>query len=107
MPRYRRPLDPETAAAVYGGVPGNYILFDRWNRAYAGKQGPGVNRLAAHLRNHPGEFVAAQFMVDHGDDDRVRSAREGATTASLIDDGVRVRNKRWPAKPRTPWWQVW
>ncbi len=100
MPRYSDPHDPHDAAHIYGGVPGNYVLFDRHGRAYAGKQGDGVNRIADHLRKHPGQFVQAHFMIDHSNDDCRRTAREEKVLTNLLDNGVPVRNQRWPAKPK-------
>lgn len=99
MAQYAGPFDPEDAARAFGGLPGNYILFDRWGRAYPGRQGFDVNRIAAHLRDYPGEYVQAYFMINHTDDRCVRADREQAAVVELLSRGFTIRNKRWPATP--------
>jgi hypothetical protein len=99
MPEYSGPWHPREAASIFRHVPGNYVLYDRWGRAYPGRQGPGVDRIGAHVRNYPGEYVEAYFMVDHQDDPCRRATREATAVTNLLDNGVRVRNRAWPSTP--------
>jgi hypothetical protein len=99
MPQYSGPHHPQVAAYAFGGLPGNYVLYDRWGRAYPGRQARGVNRIGTHLRDFPGEFVEAHFMVDGYDDPCVRASRERTAARNLIANKVKLRNKRWPDVP--------
>jgi hypothetical protein len=100
MPKYSDALHPEVAAYEFGGLPGNYVLFDRWGRAYAGRQSSGGYRIGKHLRDHPGEFVSAHVMVDGYDDPCVRATREDTAVKNLADNGVRLRNVVKPSLPK-------
>jgi hypothetical protein len=99
MPRYTAPMLPEVAAVLYRGEPGNYIAHFQNGDAYAGRQGPNVDRISAHLRRHGDDLIAVQFQRDSQDDACVRAAREQAAVARLLNDGVPVRNKTWPNTP--------
>lgn len=100
MPKYTAPMPPEVAAAVYRGEPGNYIAYFDNGDAYAGRQGPSVDRLGAHLRKYGADLIAIQFQRDGQDDACVRASREQAAIARLMADGVPVRNRRWPDTPK-------
>lgn len=99
MPQYSGPFEPREASRIFGGCPGNYVLYDKWGRAYPGRQGVNVNRIGAHVREHPGEYVEAYFMIDHADDPCRRASREITAVTNLLTNGVSVRNKAWPTTP--------
>lgn len=100
MPKYSELLDARTAAWRYRGEPGNYILVDKWGRAYAGRQSALGDRIGAALRKHRGHYSSAAFMVDHQDDPCVRAQRERSTVDRLVERGIPVRNRVRPSMPR-------
>lgn len=100
MPRYSALRDPRDAASEFRGKAGNYVTWDRYGRPYAGRQGPGGDRIGAQLRERPGQVVAVQFMRDGYDDPCLRAERERATVATLQELGYSPRNKITPSTPK-------
>lgn len=99
MARYSKPVHPIDAAALFDGLPGNYIRRHRDGSAYPGRQGPGVRRISAHVREH-NDLAAVQFMHDHKNDPAVRATREFNTFVRLRDSGIPLRNRITPSLPR-------
>ncbi len=99
MPRYSDPEHPETAAEDFGGLPGNYIIEFADGSAYPGRQSRGGNRVRAAINKWGRAVSAVSFMVDHRDDECVRADREVSAVERLLDDGVTLRNQRWPGIP--------
>lgn len=100
MPKYSDMMPPELAAFMFRGEAGNYILYDRHGGVYAGRQGPGVDRVGTHVRKRGRDLIAVQFMRDTEDDPCVRASRERSAVVRLVMDGYTIRNKVWPDEPR-------